>query len=365
MQFSAFTYLRDALGPDDFSRNYVDPKGIAIANMGGARPRNLVLIYMESIEETYSDASLFGRDLLAPLHELDGRSFDKYVPMPGTTWTIGAMVATQCGVPLRVYSESDVRPHPGGRSYLAGATCLGDILRTRGYRNVFLGGASLSFSGKGAFLKDHGYEQAMGREEWVALGAQAADLNEWGVYDSHVFGFARTKLKALHDSGKPFNLTLLTMNTHNPFGYLGPGCKLRAVRDFEGLVGCSAQQVRDLVDFARGNGYLADTVFVIVGDHLAVPNPVWSKLRDAPDRHIFNRFVGPGLPPPDRVAVTPFDMLPNILEAMGFHVPGGRLGLGYAAFNHPGLAPPEDRVQAVTTSALRASTVYRKLWDTR
>lgn len=364
MQFSAFTYLRDSLGADDFSGDYIDPKIVRIAK-DAARPRNLVLIYMESIEETYSDPSLFGRDLLAPLHQLDGRSFDRYLPVPGTNWTIAAMVATQCGVPLRVYSESDVRQDPSGRTYLPGATCLGDILRAKGYRNVFMGGASLSFSGKGVFLRDHGYAKTFGREEWIAQGAQGLDLNDWGVYDSHLFEGARAELKALHDSGQPFNLTLLTMNTHNPYGYFGPGCKGRGAQDFEGLVACSAQQVREFIDFARTSGYLEDTVFVVIGDHPAVPNPVWHKLRDVPERRIFNRFYGPHLPAPNRAGVVPFDLFPSMLELLGFHVAGGRLGLGYAGFNHPTLAPPADRGRAVTTSALRASTVYRALWEVR
>lgn len=362
LQFSAFSYLRDSFGADHFSEDYVNPQSVPLVRRA-AKPRNLVLIYMESVETTYSEPSLFGRDLLAPLRELEGRSFAEYLPTPGTNWTIAAMVATQCGVPLRVYSESDVRTRARGRSYLAGATCLGDILRAQDYRNVFLGGASLAFSGKGVFLGDHGYTRMFGREQWVAEGARDADLNEWGVYDSVLFARARKQLKELHDAGKPFNLTLLTMNTHNPFGYYGKGCTRRGVTDFAGLVACSAKQVREFIDDARAQGYLADTVFVVVGDHLSVPNPVWGKLKDAPHRRIFNRFFGAGLPEPDRSTLIGFDVFPTILEALGFGVKGGRLGLGYAAFNHPELSPPESRVDAITTSALRASRVYHRLWE--
>jgi phosphoglycerol transferase len=364
MQFSAYSYLYDSFGEDQFSHEYVPPHTVAIRAPAPGKQRNLVLIYMESIEDTYSNTALFGRDLLAPLRELEGRSFDAYEKAPGTTWTIAAMVATQCGVPLRVYSEANVRPHPSGRTFLAGATCLGDILRAHGYVNVFMGGASLSFSGKGTFLRNHGYTTAFGREEWEALAAPPEAFNSWGMYDGSVFRRAREELKQLHDSGRPFNLTLLTMNTHNPYGYFGIGCpEALANHDFELLVACSAKQVRSFIDDARAGGYLDDTLVVIVGDHLAVPNPAWSKLRQVQDRHIFNRFVGSSLPPADRPSVIPFDMLPTILEAMGFSVEGGRLGLGYAGFNHPGLLPPQDRVEAVTTAALRASSAYRELWE--
>ena len=78
---------------------------------------------------TYADASLFGTDLLQPLHALGGQRVPAYRQSPGATWTIAAMVATQCGVPLTVYSEGDVRHDGNARTFLAGATCLGDILQ--------------------------------------------------------------------------------------------------------------------------------------------------------------------------------------------------------------------------------------------
>jgi phosphoglycerol transferase len=360
-QFSAFSYVRDSFGADVFSRDYVEPQAVRLVQTG--TPKNLVLIYMESIEETYSNTALFGGDLLAPLHALHGAHFDNYVSAPGTNWTIGAIVGTQCGVPLRVYSELNIKQRATGRSFLPGATCLGDILKDRGYQSVFLGGAALSFSGKGAFLSDHGYAVTFGKVEWLRLGERPDDMNVWGLYDGELFQHARQQLKALHDSRKPFNLTLLTLNTHNPFGYLGKGCRDRGARDFEGIVHCSAVQVAEFVEYARAMGYLEDTVVVIVGDHLAVPNPVWDKLRSAPQRRIFNLFIDKDAPRPDRDDLLPFDLFPSILELMGFRVPGGRLALGYSGFGHPAVLPPADRNEAATTSALRRSPRYSALWQ--
>ncbi len=360
-QFSAFSYVRDSFKADEFSQDYIDPRGVRIKQIGPRK--NLVLIYMESIEETYSNPDLFGSDLLAPLHALRGASFDKYVSAPGTNWTIGAIVGTQCGVPLRVYSELDMKPRTTGRSFLAGATCLGDILKDRGYRNVFLGGAALSFSGKGAFLRDHGYAAALGREEWTKLGEQPDDMNAWGLYDSAMFRHAREQLKTLHESHQPFTLTLLTLNTHNPFGFLGKGCRARGAKTFQDIVHCSALQVTEFVEYAGQKGYLEDTVVVIVGDHLAVPNPVWEKLQQAPERRIFNLFIAKDVPTPTRPELLPFDIFPSTLELMGLQVAGGRLGLGYAGFGHPTVVPPVNRNDVATTAALRSSRRYQALWE--
>ncbi|WP_295990172.1 hypothetical protein [Rugamonas sp.] len=94
---SALKYVTASFGPDYFGANYVPPGSVVLT---AAKPKNLVLIYVESLEEGYTEPGAFGRDLLAPLTGLHGTSFPDYQQAPGTGWTIAAMVATQCGVPL-------------------------------------------------------------------------------------------------------------------------------------------------------------------------------------------------------------------------------------------------------------------------
>ena len=97
-------------------------------------------------------------------------------------------------MPLRVYSESALQVRSRGRTFLGGATCLGDILHANGYRSVFLGGADLSFSGKGTFLADHGYDSAFGRPEWERSGERKGAFNEWGLFDGPLVRRARDEL---------------------------------------------------------------------------------------------------------------------------------------------------------------------------
>lgn len=194
LQFSVFSYAAAQLEGDRFAQAYVDPARVRLKD---GDKRNLILIYAESIEDTYGNPDLFGTDLLAPLRQLGGQSFASYREAPGANWTIAAIVATQCGIPLSVYSEYDIKRRGQERVFLPGASCLGDILQARGYRNVFLGGAPLSFSGKGAFLRDHGYQESYGRTQWKQLGATAEELNVWGLYDSALFKRARDKLETL------------------------------------------------------------------------------------------------------------------------------------------------------------------------
>lgn len=362
LQFSVFSYAAAYLEPDQFARDFVAAEHVQTTP---ERRRNLILIYAESLEEAYSDPALFGRDLLAPLRAQGGHSF-AYRPAAGANWTTAGMVATQCGVPLRVYAQNDVRLRGGDKAFLPGATCLGDVLQGHGYHNVFLGGVPLSFAGKGSFLRDHGYQETWGREEWDRHGARPEDYNIWGLWDSELFERARTTLDRLHASGKPFNLTLLTLDTHNPFGFLSPACHAQGARKFEDIVACSAREIAAFIDYARQKGYLEDTLVVVVGDHLAVPNPVYDKLvQGGQYRGIFNLFLGKDLPPANRQELMPFDLFPTVLEMLGVRVAGDRAGLGYSAVGPAEAVPPEGRVEQWSLARLNGSSRYDRLWQPR
>jgi phosphoglycerol transferase len=362
-QLSVFSWIGYHFEEDRFGRHFVDAGQDAVQPTPG-QLKNLVLVYVESLEATYADEMIWGRDLLRPLRDVGGVSFKSYRGAPGTNWTIAGIVATQCGVPLRVVSYYDVKPREvGRRTFLPGATCLGDILKQHGYRNVFLGGAPLSFSGKGQFLKDHGYQVAYGRDEWRKEVAAPQAYSEWGLHDDELFAQAKVKLRELHQSGRRFNLTLLTLDTHNPRGFKSPDCVRRGIRSFEDMIECVSHQTADFVRHIERSGYLKDTQVVIVGDHLAVSNPVYDALRHIHDRRIFNRFVSDTPPALNTQDILPFDLYPTMLQFMGFSIPGERLGLGYSALGPAHIPRPQDRLDDLVLPSLSGSASYSRLWD--
>jgi phosphoglycerol transferase len=359
LQLSAFSYAAALLAPDRFAQQYVEPSSVRLVP---GKPRNLVLIYVESMEEAYGDTARFAHDLLAPIRAAGGESFAAYRQVPGVRWTIAGIVATQCGVPLRIYSERDMKNADKRRTFLPGAVCLGDILQAHGYRNVFLGGAPLSFAGKGAFLRDHGYQEVHGRNDWKKAGARTEEFSEWGLYDSGLFERARAQLESLEAGGRPFNLTLLTLDTHNPRGYLSPYCRGRGAREFEDIVSCTSEQLAAFVKFMRDKGYLKNTVVVMQGDHLAVPNPVYDKLQQGGERHIFNRFFLPKPLDSNTDELVHFDLFPTLLDLLGMKVVGGRLGLGYSAVGGPAVPRPANRLENLDFPTLSGSAQYKRLW---
>ena len=78
---SGFEYIASNFGVDYFSSHYIAPeKTTLIAN----KPKNLVLIYIESLDAAYADEKRFGKDLLSDINGLGGVSFAHYTPAPGT-----------------------------------------------------------------------------------------------------------------------------------------------------------------------------------------------------------------------------------------------------------------------------------------
>jgi len=167
-------------------------------NISYATPKNLIIIYVESLEKSYQNADVFGRNLLAKLDTIDGFSFEAFSQAPGTGWTIAGLTATQCGVPLKNVSLYDGNDQGENiKSFLPSAVCLGDILNRAGYYNVYMGGASSNFSGKGKFFNDHHYDEVLGREE-LMTALNITDTNYWGLYDDDLLIAVKDKIKHLY-----------------------------------------------------------------------------------------------------------------------------------------------------------------------
>jgi phosphoglycerol transferase len=100
----AFGSLASSSGGEqsDFYRHYRRPTL-------GADPtprRNLVFIYAEGFERTYLDQKLFP-GLVTGLRRLEGAatSFTNINQMPGTSFTMGGIVGSQCGIPLAHFAS--------------------------------------------------------------------------------------------------------------------------------------------------------------------------------------------------------------------------------------------------------------------
>lgn len=359
VQFSVTAFVHNQFGKDYFSEHYVYPAKVKVDLV---KPKNLVLIYVESLEDSYKDPALFGKNLLSGLDYFKGTSFGSFKQAPGTGWTIAGITATQCAVPLKSVSLYDGNDQGQNiKSFLPNAVCLGDILHDAGYYNVYMASDALAFSGKGKFFQDHHYDEVIGRDE-LKGNLKLKDMNFWGLYDDDLLSLVKAKLIQLHAQKQPFNLTFNTIDTHGPDGHFSKYCKAHGIKDFPGIVECTSNQVAELVLFMKRSGYFKDTNVVILGDHLAMENPVSDKLDTIKERHVFNRFISAKPVTKNREDVLHFDMFPTILEFVGFKVEGGKLGLGFTAISKNTDLPPATEYEDMNEDLLNQSDEYLDLW---
>ena len=361
-QFSISAFVHNQFGKDYFGEHYVYPQTVKVLPKPHVKPKNLVLIYVESLEDTYRDQQKFGRNLLQRLDSLHGVSFKHYQQVMGTHWTIAGITATQCAVPLKNVTLFDGKTQGENvKSFLPGAICLGDVLHEAGYHNVYMGGDALLFSGKGKFFKDHHFDEVYGREE-LKNNLTQKDMHFWGLYDDDLLAAAKRKLQQMHATSQPFNLTITTIDTHGPDGYFSKTCKKSGAKDFKDLVECTSNQVADFVLFMRKNDYLKDTNVVIIGDHLAMYNPEYRALDRTKQRYIYNQFIGSNVISKNRENLLHFDLFPTILDFIGFEVQGGKLGLGFNAISSGTPLPPVTRYEEMEEDLLNKSEKYLQLW---
>ena len=353
-------YIRAANSDYDLIDYYVEPTVTSDENK-----RNLVVVYLESGEATLEDDSLFEKDAFAPLKEAtpesDGWvSADGLQQFQGGGWTMAGVVSTQCGVPLKGTgpepNDGSGEVGEGVDTYLGGATCLGDVLQDHGYTSVFLGGANSSFAAKDVFLRTHGYSEQKGLADWRAAGEPEQNFRgDWGLSDERLMAHAKDTVDRLHAeaqvSGQPFNLSLLTLDTHKPahvFDYCGVDTQNTDISVFS----CSMAQVAGFVNHLKEKGYLEDTAVVIMGDHLkqlSTGDAFHEQLGSNTNRSIFNRIWIPGQGQASlRTGMDQLNMYPTLLEAAGLALEDREAGVGVSVF-----APtiPETSAQALEPDA--------------
>lgn len=353
----------DKVNADYFAQDYIDPGKSRIYTNN---PKSLVLIYVESLESTYSNKKIFGRDLLAALNNLktDSIQFNQFEQTEGADWTIAGVVASQCGIPLKFVSDLlRNRQFKHVKKFLPNSTCLSDILAAHGYKNVFLKGASLNFAGFGTFLNSHHYAERYGKHEWLAQGFKTNQLNLWGLPDDLLFEQAKHTLARLIKNKQQFNLSILTVDTHGINGELNKTCAGRGAKNFEDIVECTATEVAEFVQYIEAQNWLDQVTVVIMGDHRAMENEVSDKLRLSENRYIFNLIVGKNLPSKSSDIIIHFDWLPTILHALGFSFPENKLALGRSALGDAQFAENfEQRMAKLHQIARYRSRLYDELW---
>ncbi len=302
-------------------------------------PRNLVFIYLESMETTFADRGSGGsseEDLIPNLTLMaeentsfsSGETVGAMHVTAHADYTKGALFASTTGTP---YFSVIAGRGDYTRGHVKGAAALGDILESYGYTNEFICGSDAGFGGREAFLREHGDYRIMDYYAAVEKGYIPEGYSVWwGYEDKRLYEIARSELSELAGEGKPFNCTILTVDTHYPSGYVCELCGDEYDDQFSNVVACADRQVKAFVDWCSQQLWYENTTIVIMGDHPSMNKTAFADI-PAASRTVYNCFIhsAAGEPENERSRIsTTYDAFPTTLSALGFEIKGHRLGFG-------------------------------------
>lgn len=360
-----------------YEEYYVNPKTAKLTFPD--KKRNLIYIFMESMENTIASKNNGGqseKSIIPELEELalDNTSFsNKFsglggaMSANGTAFTVGGMAAQSAGVPLKENIFGQDHNSMGMlNNFLPGAYTLGDILKQQGYNQTFIMGSESSFGGRDKLLTQHGSYDIQDYNYAKQHGQIAEDYKVWwGYEDKKLFQFAREEASRLASSDKPFNLQLLTADTHFTDGYLDETCAKTFANQYDNVHACSSKQVAEFVKWVQSQPFYENTTIVMSGDHLGMQTSYYDEKISEPNyqRTIYNAFINPATAAEKthNRLMTTFDMYPSTLAALGVRIDGERLGLGTNLFaNKQTLVEQLGGIDQLNSELSKRSNYYEK-----
>lgn len=340
-------YVIDASFIED---NFADPREVKM--QFPEKKRNLVHIYLESMENSYTSTDMGGymdENLIAPLTELakEGISFSHLdkgfggpVPTAGCTWSVASMVNMNTGLPMKVPVGGNDYGSPD--NFLPGAATLGDILASQGYEQTVMFGATAKFGGLDHFYTSHGEFNILDYDAAKAKGWIPEDYYVyWGFEDDKLYEFAKDEITRLSQTGKPFNFVMETADTHFPDGYVGPNTPTPRDNQYANVIAYSASETVKFVRWIQQQPFYENTTIVIIGDHNSMDKKFFADFDEDYIRTTFNLFLN--VPEEMTVNVSEkttqnrwwanYDMFPTILASIGVKIEGEKLGLGTNMFS--------------------------------
>ncbi|HRD04710.1 MAG TPA: LTA synthase family protein [Verrucomicrobiota bacterium] len=305
------------------------------------RPRNVVVVIMESFTARFNDAlgaSLGATPCFAALAR-EGILFDRAFSI--STHTAQGVFATLCSFPNLPDNDRPAKGPVGEQPFRS----LPRILQERGFATLFLYNGLFSWDNKEGFYRHQGVQRFIGRNDFKNPTFVDPD---WGPCDFDVFNRAVEEFSALSAGKKRFLGIILTLSNHAPFD-LPPVAGLEPITDggeqnkrLNG-VHYADWALGQFMASARKQEWFADTLFVFVGDHGfgIPPNLTETSLLHM---HVPLLFYGPelfgGQHEVRHQVASQLDILPTVVGILGLDTPHQAFGRDLFRL------PPDDPGQA-------------------
>jgi len=325
--------------------NYVDPNGVVLTFP--EQKRNLIYIIVESLEISMMSKDLGGEmpaNLIPGITELmrDNVFFSNTDGFGGVhTLTSGitsfSLISQTAGIPVLAANAPHGNLQGRNNAILPNAESLGKILESNGYTNIFMIGSDAAFGGRDIYFRGHGnyrlYDYKYARREGVIPEGYHVS---WGFEDEKLYQWAKNELPKLAAEDVPFNLTMLTVDTHHPYGYICNLCTNYFNERLHNVIACADRQLSSFVSWLTEQDFFENTTVVIIGDHPSMDNDYTDSLSIGyHERMLPVIFINTAATPinsHNRV-FSLYDMFPTTLAALGVEIEGNRLALGVNLFS--------------------------------
>lgn len=327
-----------------FQENYTCIDSVAIKKET-SETKNLILIIMESIENSFVDSASGGNQSTNLMPELLPADSNEYhfsgnghigggYNTVGAQNTISATISKTTGVPVllrRNFSDT----------LLEKVSSIYDIIQKNGYYNVFIQGTDATFSGTKNFVLSHGINalydmHILNKQQDIEEKYRNFRTFEAGITDRSILDISKHILDTLSKK-QHFSLTIATIETHFPYGFYNKNCEDKPYNNseqasLEATIKCASKDIRSFINWIKQQPFYPNTEIIIVGDHLFMGDYLVSK--DSSDRRWYDLFIGPAIKPTNtKREFTSFDIAPTILETLGFTIENHKMGFGVSLFS--------------------------------
>ena len=356
-----------------FENSYVDPNSVKITFP--EKKRNLVYIYLESMETSYLSQELGGaldENMIPELYQLakDNTNFSHnsevggFSEASGASWTVGSMVSQTSGVPLKTPSGNQNDYGQDGSAFLPGVTSLTSILAENGYYQSLMVGSDANFGGRKSYFETHGVDKVYDIYTARKDGIVPEDYFVWwGMEDLHLFEYAKQELTKIAAQDQPFVFTMLTVDTHHVGGYQCELCQPTRKETYEQSISCSSRQVASFVSWLQEQPFYENTTVIIVGDHNSMDHGYFERnVEDGYQRHVYDCIINAPVQTENTKNRTfvALDMFPTTLAAIGCEIEGDRLGLGTNLFSDLPTLAEQMGFETFNTELSRFSKYYEQ-----
>lgn len=349
-----------------YDKYYVDGNGVDITFPD--KKQNLIFIYMESMETTNASINNGGAQKVSYIPNLEnyalkydnfssGEKLGGFVPVSGTTYTLAGMISQNSGVnfklPINIMDKNMVK--------MNGVYALGDVLVDNGYKNYLMMGSQAIFASRDKYFKNHGNYEIFDYTYAINNELIPKDyLVWWGYEDNKLFEFAKNKLKDISKEEQPFNLTLLTADTHFTDGYLDSECDTPFDKKYANVMHCSDKMINNFITWVMEQDFYKNTTIVLVGDHLTMQSSFYNNIDKNYTRSVYNVFINSRVKSDTTKnrMFSSMDIYPTTLASLGVKIDGDRLGLGTNMYSNKKTLMEELGYKYVSNELKKRSSFY-------